>query len=103
MDINFQKQAEQALIVRIIEEQVQILDVPFLQGAASQFKDQASRQEAMAALNPSHSQIGNEILRHRGIALDFLCQYVRALQEVDNLKGALAKEVVKKNINKVFV
>lgn len=71
--------------------------------AAKDFKNQASRQESLAVLNPSHPQIKNDILRIQGEALDKLCDYHETILEVTRLKTKLQEqENQKQRIDKLF-
>ncbi|EAR15419.1 hypothetical protein [Robiginitalea biformata] len=80
------KAEEQAVLIRAIIPMITQLDTDFCRQAAERFMSQASRQEAIAALNPSHPLIKNEILRAKGVALEHLCDYVKKLKRIDELE-----------------
>jgi hypothetical protein len=104
MKHNKENSQEQAEIIKMIAFPVMMLDVEYCREAAKCFMDQASRQESMAVLNPSHSQIQNDILRKQGEALKFLCDYVDALKQVEQLKQDLSLENANKDrISKLFI
>jgi len=96
MEYSLEKSEEQAEVIKMIALPVLMLDVEYCKEAAKGFLDQAHRQESMAVLNPNHSQIKNDILRKQGNALNFLCQYVESLKEIEKLKQGLQQEEINK-------
>jgi hypothetical protein len=92
MEKSIEKSEQQAEIIKTIAIQIYFLDVEYCLEAANDMCNQASRQESMAVLNPSHPQVKNDILRTQGKALLLLCEYVNVLKEVEKLKLQLAKE-----------
>ena len=71
---------------------------------ANELKNQATRQESIAILNPSHPQIKNDILRLQGKALEHLSKYVETLQEIEKLKEKLkGEEEIRSRIDKLFM
>lgn len=93
----------QAEIIKMIAVPISILDIEYCKNAATRMKDQASRQESMMVINPSHPQIKNDILRKKGQALDLLCQYADALKEIQELEKQLEKqEQTREKISNMF-
>lgn len=92
MENKEQKAEEQADVIRTISWQIVQLDVEFCKQMGHDMITQASRQESLAVLNPSHPQVKNDILRLKGKALLKLCEFVDCLKEVDALKEQRKRE-----------
>lgn len=104
MKKSIQKSEEQAEIIKMIALPLSMLDVDYCRAAANDMCKQASTQESMALLNPSHPQIKNDILATQGKALLLLCDYVSTLQTIQKLKAELANETkVRDEISRMFV
>jgi len=83
---------------------IMMLDVEYCFEAANDMCEQASMQESMAALNPNHLSVKNDILRSQGKALLSLCEYVKTLKEVDKLKiQMLSDQKDREKINRMFI
>lgn len=104
MEPTTEKSQEQANIISSIAIQIYFLDVEYLREAAKRFRDQASRQESMAVLNPRYTQTSNDIIRVQAKALMHLCDYVDSLKEVEKLKKDLQLEESNQElISKMFM
>lgn len=104
MENKEQKAEEQADVIRTISWQIVQLDVEFCKQMGHDMITQASRQESLAVLNPSHSQVKNDILRMKGKALLKLCEFVDCLKEVDALKEQRKREEDNRvKISKLFI
>src|SRR5690606_16568630 len=66
MEQSIERSEEQADIIKSIAIPIMLLDVEYCKQAAKDMRDQASRQESMAILNPSYPQAKNDILRLKG-------------------------------------
>ena len=95
---------QQADIIKMIAIPIMMLDVDYCIDAAKEMLNQASRQEAMSVHKLNHPQIKNDILLKKGKALLTLCEYVKALKEIDELNLQLAKEQQSRDkISKLFI
>lgn len=99
-----EKSKQQALYIQMINSVVPKLDIEFLRNAGTDMKNVASRQEAMAVINPSHPQIKNDLLRQQGVSLHHLCAYVESLIKIDELKAAVSDDAEKsEEIKSLFI
>lgn len=104
MEKTKEKSEQQAEIIKMIAFPVIMLDVEYCKEIATDFMNQASRQESMAVLNPSHPQEKNDILRLKGMALRSLCEYVETLKQIDEMEKTLVSVgKAKADIEKLFL
>lgn len=104
MEKSFEKSEAQADIIRSIQMEVMVLDVEYCREISKDMMEQASRQETMAILNPSHPQAKNDILRMKATALSTLCDYVDTLRRISEMERELkSAEGAQAEIKKLFM
>jgi hypothetical protein len=104
MEKTVEKSQEQANVIKIMNIILHGLDTEYCEELAIAMKNQASRQESMAVLNPSYPLEKNEMIRMQAAALTHLVEYVKCLKEVDKIKARVGHvENVNSEIGKMFL
>lgn len=102
--LSVEKSEEQATNIYMIGAFAKLLNIEYCREVSRKMMDQASMQEAMAVLNPSHSQRKNDVLRKKGKALNILCDYVDCLKEIDDINISIEEEAeIREKINSLFL
>jgi len=104
MALTKEKSEELALHLELIKVHANQIDLEYAREVVRSFRDQASRQESLAVLNPLHPQAENDRLYTQAQALEKFLEFVELLKRADELKQTAATERrMRENIQRLFI
>ncbi len=86
MEITTEKSKEQAAIMQMINAYIPMIDVEYIEEAATQTQRQADSYDTMAVLNRMWTPTGADLLRKQASALRNLAAYIKDNMAIDDLR-----------------
>lgn len=101
-----EQSTELARIIEMVKIQMigHRFDAEYANRAVAALRTQATRQESMAVLFPSHIPAKNDLLRAQADTLDHLVKFYEGLQSCEELKKKVSGAIqVQGEISKLFI
>ncbi len=104
IELTVEKSEELAQKVELIKMISMGIDLDYSEEMVKSFFDQATRQESMAVLMPSHDSRKNDLLREQAKALDHFNKFIRGLRKSQNIKDQITKnQATADKISRMFI